>query len=305
MCRLRKIEANNLVVAQEVSRTVAMARPEKSSRPAVHEPRMPRYLQVASILRHRIDDRTWIVGQQIPTIDEFEREFAVARVTVRQAIKVLREEGLLHSRQGKGTFVVKAIERDRWLNLGTDWKSLLAPIEGNVPHPLQMHGSPAVPKLRPGEGTPADSYVHLHSVQTRDGVPYAVARVHVAKVVFDRAPQAFRKRIALAVLSSLSGLAIARARQTLEVGTADPETARLLQHWRAHKFVFAGVLVAYRAKSDTGMKAWSEWDFVHNWNDSVQFGQHFCIRDRGVRPNIEQPCRIDRILNSQSRFCHE
>jgi GntR family transcriptional regulator len=189
---------------------------------------MPRYLQVASILRHRIDEGRWSVGEQIQTIDALERELGVARVTVRQAIELLREEGLLQSQQGKGTFVTKTIERDRWLNLGTDWKSLLAPIEGNVPHPLPANRASTAPKLESTDGKAADSYVFLNTLQKRANAPYALARVHVAKQVFDKAPDAFHRRVALAVISSMKSLAITRAWQTLEIATADPETARLL-----------------------------------------------------------------------------
>ena len=192
------------------------------------EQRMSRYQQVASILRHRIEDGTWSLGDQITTIDELERELGVARVTVRQAIELLREEGLLQSQQGRGTFVVKTIEHDRWLNLGTDWKSLLAPIEGNVPHFLPTQISATGPRLGPGDGKAADAYVFLNTLQKRANAPFALARVHVAKHVFDRAPDAFRSRIALSVVSSMKNLAITRAWQTLEVAAADPETARLL-----------------------------------------------------------------------------
>jgi GntR family transcriptional regulator len=215
-------------VAQKMSTASRMSRLRKVPSLDVGEPRIPRYLQVASILRHRIDNRTWTVGDQIQTIDELEREFGVARVTVRQAIELLREEGLLQSQQGRGTFVVKTIERDRWLSLGTDWTSLLAPIKGNVPHALPHNGIAAAPKLEPDDGEAAGSYVFLNSLQKRDGAPYALARVHVAKQVFDRAPEAFGTRVALAVIRSMKNLAIARAWQTLEVAAADPETARLL-----------------------------------------------------------------------------
>ncbi len=189
---------------------------------------MPRYLQLAAVLRHRIETGIWSVGEQIQTIDQLEREFGVARVTVRQAIELLREEGLLQSQQGRGTFVVKTIERDRWLVLGSDWKSLLAPIKGNVPFPLPKNGAATAPTLEPGDGEPADSYVFLNTLQKRDGVPYALARVHIAKQVYDRAPASFRSRIALAVVSSMKDLSIERAWQTLIVAGADPETAHQL-----------------------------------------------------------------------------
>ena len=88
------------------------------------------------MLRKRIQDGGWKVGDRVSTIEELERELGVARVTIRQAIEILHEEGLLRSHQGKGTFVTKTTGRDRWLELATDWRGLMAPIEGNVPHML-------------------------------------------------------------------------------------------------------------------------------------------------------------------------
>ena len=49
--------------------------------------RVPRYLQVASVLRRRISDGFWPVGARIATLEELEKEFDVARVTVRPALR--------------------------------------------------------------------------------------------------------------------------------------------------------------------------------------------------------------------------
>ena len=62
--------------------------------------RVPLYLQVASVMRQRIEVGHWDPGQKISTLEELEREFEVARVTVRQAIELLAEEGLLYCQQG-------------------------------------------------------------------------------------------------------------------------------------------------------------------------------------------------------------
>jgi GntR family transcriptional regulator len=189
--------------------------------------RVPRYLQVASALRRRIRDGRWTVGGKIATLEELEREFDVARVTVRQAIELLQSEGLLKSHQGRGTFVTKAVEHDRWLQLATDWESLIAPIRDHVPQ-LLPPDSDATPRIEEGDGTPAPAYVSIRSVQKRAGKPYAYARVHVAKHIHARAPAAFASRVALAVISEMKGLGIARAHQTVIVGAADLDTAQYL-----------------------------------------------------------------------------
>ena len=189
--------------------------------------RVPRYLQVASVLRRRIRDGHWLVGDKIATLEELEREFNVARVTVRQAIDLLQGEGLVKSFQGRGTFVIKAVQNDRWMQLATDWESLIAPIRDHVPNVLPSEPRP-VPRIEEDDGTPAPAYVFLRSVQKRAGKPYAYARVHVAKHVYAKGPKQFSSRVALAVLSEMKNLAIARAHQTVVVGAADIEAARHL-----------------------------------------------------------------------------
>jgi GntR family transcriptional regulator len=189
--------------------------------------RVPRYLQVASALRRRIRDGRWAVGDRIATLEALEREFSVARVTVRQAIELLQSEGLLKSHQGRGTFVTKSVAHDRWLQLATDWQSLVAPVRDHVPELLPAD-SGAVPHIAADDGIAAPAYVAIRSIQKRDGKPYAFARVHIAGHIHARAPKAFTTRVALAVLSDMKGLEIARAHQTVVVGAADLDTARHL-----------------------------------------------------------------------------
>lgn len=189
--------------------------------------RVPRYVQVASVLRRRVESGVWLVGGRLPSIEAMEGEFGVARVTVRQALDMLREEGLIESRQGRGTFVLKSVERNRWLHLDANMHSLLAPVASNVPHPLDDDPWPA-PAVTPEDGKPADEYVCLRSVQTRQGKPYAIARVLVARRLHAKAPAAFRRRIALAVIAGMKGIDIQDVRQTLVVDSAELDTARRL-----------------------------------------------------------------------------
>jgi GntR family transcriptional regulator len=189
--------------------------------------RIPRYLRVASVLRRRIRDGHWAVGDRIATLEALEREFGVARVTVRQAIDLLQSEGLVKSFQGRGTFVTKAPDNERWIQLATDWERLIAPIRNNVAHPLPA-GDESPPRIEEGEGSPAPAYVFIRSVQTQGGRLYGYARVHVAGHIHARAEQVFASRPALAVLSEMNDLEILRAHQTLAIGAADMDTARHL-----------------------------------------------------------------------------
>src|SRR5829696_8660802 len=148
--------------------------------------RVPLYIQVASVMRRRIEDGYWQPGQKISTLEELEREFEVARVTVRQAIDLLREEGLLRCQQGRGTFISNEPPRRRWLTLATDWASLLEPIKDNIPRLIKVDQPSPVPDLGAGEGFPAPAYKFLRSVQYKDDEPYGVVNLHLARSIYEQ-----------------------------------------------------------------------------------------------------------------------
>ena len=187
--------------------------------------RVPLYIQVASEMRRRVETGRWLPGERISTLIELEREFQVARVTIRQAVEILREEGLLTCQQGRGTFVAKGPRDRHWLTLETEWDVLVNSIKDNVPRRINVEDAPAFPDLRDGEGKRASSYVYLRSLQFKEGEPYALVSLHLARRIFELDPDAFETRTALPVLAQLPGAAIRHAHQTLVIGSADPETA--------------------------------------------------------------------------------
>jgi DNA-binding transcriptional regulator YhcF (GntR family) len=74
------------------------------------DPRPP-YQQVANALRAAILTRKFQPGDKLPSGPELAERFKVARMTVQQAIRLLREEGLVVSRQGSGVFVRERTQR--------------------------------------------------------------------------------------------------------------------------------------------------------------------------------------------------
>lgn len=66
---------------------------------------LPLYHQVAGILRQRIANGEYAVGDRLPPEDELATKFAVSRATVRQAVGELVVEGLVVRKQGSGTYV--------------------------------------------------------------------------------------------------------------------------------------------------------------------------------------------------------
>ncbi|MGL5866585.1 MAG: GntR family transcriptional regulator [Dermatophilaceae bacterium] len=68
------------------------------------DPRPP-YQQVAAALRAAILTRTFEPGDQLPSQVDLARRYGVARMTIQQALRILKDEGLTFSRQGSGVFV--------------------------------------------------------------------------------------------------------------------------------------------------------------------------------------------------------
>lgn len=189
---------------------------------------VPLYIQVAAELRRRIESGLWASGQKISTLEDLQAEFGVARVTVRQAVELLEKDGLVRRQQGRGTFVAADVEDTRWLKLDTSWSSLVGTLKHNVPKFMPVGAPMRPPRLRPDEGEPAAEYVFLRSVQYRGERAYSVVNVQLAKEIYQRDPTAFRRHAALPIVAELKGVKIASARQTLVIGSADPEIAGLL-----------------------------------------------------------------------------
>lgn len=65
----------------------------------------PPYLQIADHLRTDVRSRKLAPGAQLPTMQALANEYGVSLGTAKSALNVLREEGIVVTRQGKGSFV--------------------------------------------------------------------------------------------------------------------------------------------------------------------------------------------------------
>jgi GntR family transcriptional regulator len=67
----------------------------------------PLYHQVRDLLLEEIQSGDISPGERIPSEAELEARYEISRITVRQAIQTLVQEGLLYRQQGRGTFVAR------------------------------------------------------------------------------------------------------------------------------------------------------------------------------------------------------
>lgn len=189
---------------------------------------VPRYVQIADLLRQTIARGVWQAGSRLPSNEELMHRFDVSRVTVRQAVDVLARDGLVEARQGSGTFITGEVRDDRWLRVETTLADLAEVYRDTKPELLNLAEATAAPTLRPQDGTPAPSYFFMKRVHSHQGRPYCVISIYLDERVFRKAPARFRTETVIPILAKLRNPAIAKARQTLTIATADLEAARHL-----------------------------------------------------------------------------
>ena len=194
---------------------------------AFAESAIPRYLQIAELMRQRIARGLWAEGAKLPSLEALVAEFGVARGTVRPAVDLLARDGLVSPQQGRGTFVTARPAPGQWLKVQTTLAELAKGYSDTRPEIVNIDESIAAAPLRPDDGTPAERYVFMRRVHSRQGQAYCVINIYLDERIFRRHPKRFRNETVIPLLAAMPQ-AIARARQVLTIASADLEVARLL-----------------------------------------------------------------------------
>jgi GntR family transcriptional regulator len=67
--------------------------------------RQPKYLRIHRDLSDRITSGHWPAGSPLPSQQQLAAEFGVSVMTLRQALQLLADDGLIQTRHGAGTYV--------------------------------------------------------------------------------------------------------------------------------------------------------------------------------------------------------
>lgn len=192
---------------------------------------VPLYLQIKEIWRHQIKAGVLKPGDQFPTEQELCRRYEVSRITVKQAVSALVNEGLLIRRRGKGTFVAKPKLRQDLTGLTSFTEDMKR--RGLVPGAkvLKKEIVKTTPfltkKIDVVEGT---EVMLIERVRTADGEPLALESLYIP---YDACPQLLHADLELIsiydFLEKEYHLNLEGADQFLEAGLADRKVAKILK----------------------------------------------------------------------------
>jgi GntR family transcriptional regulator len=182
-----------------------------------------RYRAIADELRQRVESGELAAGALLPSESELSGAYDVSRVTVRKALDILRDEGLVDSRQGFGWFVATDPLRQSLGRLGTIEEQLAELGVGSERRVVGFRFTAAPPRVRQVLGV--DTVLEVRRVNHADGQPFARVTVWCREDVGARLSRA---DVENSPFYELVDVPIGGAVQTIGAAAAGREDADLL-----------------------------------------------------------------------------
>lgn len=182
-----------------------------------------RYQSIADDLRRQVSSGALAAGRLLPSEADLGDTYGASRVTIRRALEVLRDEGLVDARQGFGWFVAVAPLRQSTARLGTIEGQLID--SGIKPERqiLEFAFEAASSDISRILGT--RDVLRVKRLNLADGEPFAVVTVwcradlgqHLSRADVERSP-----------FYELLDVPLAKATQTIGADAATKDDAHLL-----------------------------------------------------------------------------
>ena len=181
-----------------------------------------RYQEIASDLRARAVAAP--AGSVLPSESELSVEFGASRVTIRRALDLVREQGLIAARQGFGWYVASEPVRQHLAQLGTIEAQLAA--SGITSERRVIEFGFVAPPEHVQQILGTDSVLRVKRINLADGEPFAVVTVWCPKSLGGRLS---REQVERQPFYELLDVTLRGATQTIGADGAGPDDARLLQ----------------------------------------------------------------------------
>lgn len=103
----------------------------------------PIYIQIHNKIRKMIEEGKWQVGERIPSERDLAKTFEVSRMTLRQAVQTLVDEGILERRVGSGTYVSSQKVQEKMTGIQSFTETILSQGKTPTSRTVSYHVKPA------------------------------------------------------------------------------------------------------------------------------------------------------------------
>lgn len=135
---------------------------------------MPLHLQIYQDLLKKITDGEWKTDDKLPPELELCKIYSVSRITIRQAMDKLKEQGYIKRVPGRGSFVsLPPMEQklNSFYSFGDRISSKGQPVGSHI---LQYRRETADSKIaKILEITPGDTIIYMERIRLMDSIPFA------------------------------------------------------------------------------------------------------------------------------------
>lgn len=103
----------------------------------------PIYIQIHNKIRVFIEEGKWKVGERIPSERDLAKIFDVSRMTLRQAVQTLVDEGILERKVGSGTYVSSRKVQEKMTGIESFTETMLSQGRKPTSNTVSYHVKPA------------------------------------------------------------------------------------------------------------------------------------------------------------------
>lgn len=193
---------------------------------------VPKYYQLAEILRQQISEGVLNPGDQLPTEDALCQAHNVSRGTVREAVRVLVNDGLIIREQGRGTFVAAPGQPSpTFFTLSSFEEDMRRQERQPSSQVLTAEVIPATSEIAARLEIPVgEPVIHIIRLQLADGHPVVHEIRYLAqKLCPDLLNDDLENTSLHWLLIHKHGIPLVRMTHTVEAGALSSSQAKLLQ----------------------------------------------------------------------------
>ncbi|MGR3741262.1 GntR family transcriptional regulator [Companilactobacillus sp. DQM5] len=190
---------------------------------------VPVYIQIHNQIKKEVESGKWKIGERIPSERSLSQTFHVSRMTLRQAVQTLVDEGILQRKVGSGTYVASSRVQEKMT--GTTSFTEIMKSQGRVPSSKTVSYYLSDPSISEMENLNLESeqqVLRMERIRYADGQPICFETTTVPANLISNLSKKDITTSFYNALENKGGYKIGNSNQTVTATLASEKIANLL-----------------------------------------------------------------------------